>query len=474
MPSTPAQPVVTPGNGTLSVAFVQPDDSGSPISTDTATCSDGVDTPSVVSQLGSPIVLTASDGLIVNNSYTCQVTATNGVGVSLASPVSAAVTFATAPDAPTIPTVTRGNGTLTVAFAQPAPNGSTITTDTATCTDGVTPVSVSQLGTSIQFTGLVVGNQYHCHVTATNGVGTSNASPESTPLVTFATAPATPTIPTVTRSNGTLTVAFTQPAPNGSAITTDTATCTDGVTPVSVSQLGTSIQFTGLVAGNQYHCHVTATNRTVTATRRPRVDTVGHVRDGAGNTGGADGDARERHVDRGVHPPASNGGDPITSDTAGCTATGGVPGSATGTSPLTVSGVTVGKAYTCHVRATNGVGSSADSPESSPAVVVALTPGAPAAPTLSSGNGSITVAFTPGTSSDPVLSNTATCTATGGSPLSATGPSSPLTVNALTNGLAYACHVATTNGAGTGATVTGHVDPGRAPGPGGRADPGGR
>ena len=181
VPATPAQPVVTRGNGTLSVAFAQPDDSGSPISTDTATCSDGVHSPSVVSQLGSPIVLTASDGLIVNNSYTCQVTATNGVGVSLASPTSAAVTFATVPATPTIPTVTPGNGTLTVTFTQPAPNGSTITTDTATCSDGVDiPSVVSQLGSPIVLTasdGLIVNNSYTCQVTATNGVGVSLASP---------------------------------------------------------------------------------------------------------------------------------------------------------------------------------------------------------------------------------------------------------------------------------------------------------
>jgi hypothetical protein len=58
-------------------------------------------------------------------------------------------------------------------------------------------------------------------------------------------------------------------------------------------------------------------------------------------------------------PPASNGGSPITGYTASCT-----PGPKTGSntaSPITVTGLTNGTTYTCSVKATNAIGTSASS-----------------------------------------------------------------------------------------------------------------
>jgi hypothetical protein len=59
--------------------------------------------------------------------------------------------------------------------------------------------------------------------------------------------------------------------------------------------------------------------------------------------------------------PASNGGSAITNYTATCTSTnGGATKSGTRTvSAITVTALTVGKLYTCKVKATNAIGDSA-------------------------------------------------------------------------------------------------------------------
>ncbi|MGO9877487.1 MAG: fibronectin type III domain-containing protein, partial [Acidimicrobiia bacterium] len=134
-PATPATPTVTQGAGSLSVAFTQPSGNGDTISNDTATCSDGVDTAAVLSQLGSPIVMTALNGLIPAKSYTCQVTATNTVGTSAPSPASTpSVVFATVPATPAQPSVSQGDLELVVSYVEPVDNGSAITSYSAVCT----------------------------------------------------------------------------------------------------------------------------------------------------------------------------------------------------------------------------------------------------------------------------------------------------------------------------------------------------
>ena len=57
--------------------------------------------------------------------------------------------------------------------------------------------------------------------------------------------------------------------------------------------------------------------------------------------------------------PAQDGGSPITSYTAQCVSTdGGVSKSKVGgtTSPIKVTGLSAGKHYQCHVKATNAIG----------------------------------------------------------------------------------------------------------------------
>jgi len=149
-------------------------------------------------------------------------------------------------------------------------------------------------------------------------------------------------------------------------------------------------------------------------------------------------------------PPASDGGSPIisyavTSNPGSITATGA-------SSPITVTGLTNGTAYTFTVTATNAIGTgppSAQSNSVTPAPVTG-TPGAPTGVTAVAGNAQATVSFTaPSNGGSPITSYTVTSSP--GSITATGGPNpDPITVTGLTNGTAYTFTVTATNANGTG------------------------
>ncbi len=145
--------------------------------------------------------------------------------------------------------------------------------------------------------------------------------------------------------------------------------------------------------------------------------------------------------------PASNGGSAIT----GYTVTSN-PGGKTGTgigSPITVTGLTNGTAYTFTVTATNSVGTSSPSSVSN-SVTPVTVPGAPTIGTATAGNGQASVSFTaPASNGGAAITGYTVTSSPGG--FIGTGAASPITVTGLTNGTAYTFNVTATNSAGTGA-----------------------
>jgi hypothetical protein len=141
------------------------------------------------------------------------------------SPASVAATGtptappATAPGAPSITSVSAGDGTLTVAFTSGADGGSPIT-NYKYSTDGTTYIPLNPASTTSPFTitGLTNGTTYSVTIKAVNAVGDSAAStavsgtpvnaavPSTTPAVVTATttalavasAPTTTSTPAVT------------------------------------------------------------------------------------------------------------------------------------------------------------------------------------------------------------------------------------------------------------------------------------
>jgi len=151
--------------------------------------------------------------------------------------------------------------------------------------------------------------------------------------------------------------------------------------------------------------------------------------------------------------PAQTGGSPITSYTATST-----PGGITGTgssSPVTVTGLAAGTAYTFTVRATTSVGDSAES-VSSNSVTPTAAAVAPPAPTIGTAVGasgtSVTVPHTlNGTGGSPITSTTITPFIGATAQTAQTFADGLLThvVTGLTNGTAYTFKVKVTNSIGT-------------------------
>lgn len=96
--------------------------------------------------------------------------------------------FTVAPGAPTVTSViATGTTSADISFSAPVSNGGgTITSYTATSTPGGITGSLSQAGSgTISVSGLTPGTSYTFTVTATNSVGTSSASSESSSVTTY-------------------------------------------------------------------------------------------------------------------------------------------------------------------------------------------------------------------------------------------------------------------------------------------------
>jgi hypothetical protein len=156
-------------------------------------------------------------------------------------------------------------------------------------------------------------------------------------------------------------------------------------------------------------------------------------------------------------PTLDDGGSPVTGYAAQCTSSnGGVPGSASGSTPSIVVGLlSNGSTYTCTVVANNADGPSAPSP---PSAAVTPTdpitvPDAPAQPNVAVGNGKLTVSFTaPFNGGANITRYDATCTSSDdGAPGANAAAGSPISVGGLSNGSTYTCTVTATNSRGTSA-----------------------
>jgi hypothetical protein len=274
------------------------------------------------------------------------------------------------------------------------------------------------------------------------------ATPLALATPASAAAPDAPNAPAVAHGNGAITVTFTSPPDGGSTITNYTAGCvsSDSGTPGSQTGTDSPIVVSGLDNGKTYTCTVTATNNDGDSLPSDPSATVvpSTVPDAPAKPTVVHGNGR---VTVSFVGPA-DGGSAILDFTAICTSTnGGATGTVTETaSPITVTGLTNGKSYTCTVSARNDDGAGPSSPASN-TVVPSRTPNSPAAPTVKAGDARIRVSFSaPGNGGASISGYLASCiSSNGGVARAVSGASSPITVTRLSNTKTYRCRVAAEN-----------------------------
>ncbi len=433
VPAAPTIGSATPGNAQISVAFVPGANGGSAILDYTATCGG-------VSQIGagSPVVVI---GLVNGTAYTCTVRARNTVGNSPASAPTGSVTPATVPNAPVIGSASAGDGEVSVSFTPPANNGGSALIDyTATCG----AQSSSNPSSPISVGGLANGVAVNCSVVANNAIGSSAPSAASnsvTPRALTSTqlsGPATSNFgsaveltATVTGSNNAGSAAFKDGAQTIAGC--GTVAIVAGVASCSTSQLA--------VGAHALSAEYSGSAAHAPSVSAPLAHTVAAIAPAApGNVVATPGNAQISVA----FIAGANGGSPILDYTATCGAQSAV-GAAT---PIVVTGLVNGTAYTCTVVARNAIGSSAPSAPSA-SVTPASVPGAPVIGAVTPGNASASVAFTaPGSNGgSAILGYTASCTP---GAASSSGPASPLLVNGLNNGQIHHCSVLASNVIGHG------------------------
>jgi hypothetical protein len=454
--STPGAPTgvsATAGNAQASVAFTAPaSNGGSAITSYLVTSSPGGIT---ASGTASPIVV---NGLTNGTAYSFTVQAVNANGTGVASAASAAVTPATTPGAPTGVTATASNAQASVAFTVPASNGgSAITSYIVTSSPG--GITASGTASPIMVNGLTNGTAYTFTVRAVNANGSGAASAAST-AVTPGTTPGAPTGVNATAGNAQASVAFTAPASNGgSAITSYIVTSSPG--GISASGTASPIVVNGLTNGTAYTFTVRAVNANGTgaASAASTAVTPGTT---PGAPTGVSATAVNAQASVAFTAPASNGGSAITSYIV-TSSPGGLTASGTA-SPIVVSGLTNGTAYTFTVQAVNSNGTGAASAAST-TVTPGTTPGAPTGVSATAGNAQASVAFTaPASNGGSAITSYLVASSPGG--ITASGTASPIVVNGLTNGTAYTFNVRAVNANGSGAAsaASAAVTPATTPG----------
>ncbi|MEI7027535.1 fibronectin type III domain-containing protein [Paenibacillus sp. y28] len=278
-------------------------------------------------------------------------------------------------------------------------------------------------------------------------------------LITFAAPAGVPGVPTdvtaeVAGGESQATVHFTAPANDGGSPVTGYTVLSN---PGGRTGTGTSspITVTGLTYGTAYTFTVVATNsvgssgasaasNSVTPTAPAGVPGV--PTDVTAEVAGGESQATVHFT-----APANDGGSPVTGYTVLSN-----PGGRTGTgtsSPITVTGLTYGTAYTFTVVATNSVGSSGASAASNSVMPTAPeapadVPGAPTSVTAAAGGGGAIVSFhAPATDGGSRITSYIVTSSPGG--LVAAGASSPITVTGLTYGTAYTFTVVAINRVGS-------------------------
>jgi hypothetical protein len=448
-PSAPVISSITPGDGTLSVAFSAAS-SGSPVlryeyrlnGNGDWIALDGTTSPQLIA------------GLTNGTQYPVQLRAVSAIGDGAAS-VAVAATPEAAQGAPSITSVSPGVRSATVSFTAGYSGGGVIT-DYQYRLAGDAWVSAATTTSPLTITGLANGITYPVTIRAVTANADGAASQTST--VTTADVPDAPAVNSIAPGDRSLTIAFTAANSGGSTVTAYQYQLVSAGSWVTASSLTSPIVVSGLANGTAYAVRLRAVNavgagagsaaQSATPATVPGAPTI------VGNTvAGSD-----LQLSATFNPPASDGGSAITtyeySTDAGATWRARAAGatasplvisalSSNGTTPL-VNGTT----YFVELRAVNGVGAGLASAVATG--IAKTTPSAPAITGVTPGPSSLQVTFQPASNGGAAI--TGYQYRLGGGSWIGTGTlGSTFLITGLTNGTAYAVSVRANNVQGNGA-----------------------
>ena len=372
VPSAPGAPSVSPGNGQVTISWSAPANGGA-IITKYEVFQNNV---SIGTTSNTSLIRT---GLSNGTSYSYSVRAYNAAGWGSQSASTSATPRANAPSAPNAPSVSPGNGQVTISWSAPANNGATITSYEV-FQNGVSIGTTAS--TSMTKTGLANGASYSYTVRAYNTAGWGNQSTAT--IAVPRTVPSTPGAPTVSPGNGQVAISWTAPAANGAAIT-NYEVFQNGVSIGTTTSL--SMTKTGLSNGTSYSYTVRAYNAA-----------------GWGATSASTGGIPRTVPSAPNAPSVMPGNGQVTISWAAPAANGaaitnyevfqnGVSIGMTTSLSMVKSSLSNGTNYSYTVRAYNAVGWGNQS--AATGAIPRTVPNAPAKPSVTSEKGQVTVRWTP-------------------------------------------------------------------------------
>ncbi len=307
-------------------------------------------------------------------------------------------------------------------------------------------------------TGVTNGTEYEVEVNATNPAGSSASWSDTSS--TKAGGPDAPAAPTLTSGNAQISVSWTAPANNGSAITDYDvqykAKTVNTWTSHTFTGTGTSTTISSSIAnGTEYEVQVRATNGNGTGEWSPSATLKAGVPAAPAAPTLASGNAQ---LSVSWTAPADNGStitdyDVQYSSDNGTTWTEWNASDTSTTTSATITTLTNGTSYQVQVRAGNTHG---DGPWSPTATLKAGLPAAPAAPTLTSGNAQLAVSWTaPADNGSSITDYDVQYSSDGGTTwtewnASNTSTTTSATITPLTNGTSYQVQVRAGNTHGDG------------------------
>jgi titin len=434
VPGAPASVAAVSNGGSADISWSAPiATGGAAITGYTATAYlSGTATSSALSCTTAGATSCTITGLTNRTVYYVAVTATNAAGTGAASAPRVPVTPLARPSAPTLSSLTVGDGTISIAFSAGAIGDGTLTGYQYSIDGGVTWAAATGSSSPILLTGVTNGapDTVALRAVSTAGVGaTSNTLTATT--YGYPSAPDPSTI-VANGGDGKILVGWAAANLNGGTGATYTATAfsdpSGGSNLGTCSTTGLSCTIGSLTNGTTYYISLQTMNSVSMYSVRsaPRVPAIPSTKPGAPTAVTATAGNGSATVS--WTAPTSTGATALGSYTVWCSAAGGSYtscGTTNGTS-LVVNSLTNGTSYTFEVTAGNSAGAGPLS-AASPAVTP-LAPGtAPAfGPVTATVTGFTTTIsnFVSGTGYSATASNHATVTISG----------STITVTGLSNG----------------------------------------